>query len=503
MVRAVLAATAAAAAYVLASPPWDLALLAWAAPALLLLPAARLRGAWSALPGLVFGTGIALGITGWAVHAALAYFDLDRLAAVAFALLVWLVYGGLPYALLTAAYATISRRTAPWLRPALAAWLWVAVEILRSRAPLALPWGLLSHTQWRSLTLVQIADLVGAYGVTFVVVFVSVSAGLAVQGLVEPRMRVRRAALATLPAAALLALVLAYGVTVRAAPHDDETWGRVAVVQGNVPNAFRWQRAAFERSMAAYLRLTSSIDAAAPAIDLIVWPENAVSFYLENEPMLFGRLRALALRRDSALLVGAPRLATPVVAHNSAYLIGADGELRATYDKRLLVPLAESTLLPVAAGAAHEPRYEEGARGAPLATRALSLGILICFEVLFPDLVRDAVRDGANLLVNISNDSWMDSGDGVAARQHFAMAVLRAVETRRALVRASAGGVSGFVAPTGEVYDTVPWGESGAAVGAVALRAQLTPYAWFGDTWVLVAGAVLAAAIHRTRRGAR
>jgi apolipoprotein N-acyltransferase len=105
--------------------------------------------------------------------------------------------------------------------------------------------------------------------------------------------------------------------------------------------------------------------------------------------------------------------------------------------------------------------------------------------------VRATVRDGANLLVNISNDSWMDAGDGAAPRQHFAMAVLRAVEMRRTLVRASAGGVSGFVAPSGEVHDVVPWGESGASIAGVVLQDRLTPYARFGEAWMLLSGAAL------------
>lgn len=495
---ALLGAVAAALAYVLASPPYDVAALAWLAPALLLLPAARLRGFGAALPGLVFGLAIAVGITSWASHAVLAYFDLHRGAAGAFAVLVWLLYGGLPYALLTLAYAAGARRLTPALRPALAAWLWVAIEMLRSLPPLGLPWGLLSHTQWRSLTLIQIADLAGAYGVTFVVVLVSVSLGLALRAAHPSGGRVRAFAGRAAPAALLLVLVLGYGTVVRSTTRGDAGWKRVAVVQGNVPNAFRWNRAHAERNMGAYVRLTSQGDASpsqgglpSSTTDLIVWPENAVDFYLDQQPMLLGRLRALAERRGSALLLGAPRLAAPGAARNSAYLIDAGGELRDTYDKRLLVPFAESSLVATATAADGEPHYGGGERGRPLASDGLSLGVLICFEVLFPDLVRATVRDGANLLVNISNDSWMDAGDGAAPRQHFAMAVLRAVEMRRTLVRASAGGVSGFVAPGGEVYDVVPWGESGASTADVVLQDRLTPYARFGEAWVLLSGVAL------------
>lgn len=494
LLAAVLAALLAASAYALASPPWDLSLLAWITPPLLLLPASRLRGAWSALPGLVFGFAIAVGVTSWAWHASLAYFELDRAASLAFASVVWLLYGGLPCALLTAGYALTAPRVRAGARPLLAAWWWVAIEILRSLPPLGLPWGLLSHTQWRQTTLIQLADVFGAYGVTFLVVLVSVGVALALYDPdapatdVDARSRSRRLA----PGLAALALALAYGVASRASEDDAAHTKRVAVVQGDIPNAFRWQRTHAERVLGAYLRLSAGIVRGADvAPELIVWPENAVDFYLAEQPLLLGRLRTLARRSGAALLVGAPRLAGPGAARNSTYLIDAQGTLRDTYDKRLLVPFAESPLLPAIAHAADEPEYGAGAHAGPLASRDFALGVLICFEVLFPDLVRATVRDGANLLVNVSNDSWMDAGDGAAARQHFAMSVLRAVEMRRALVRASAGGTSGFVSARGEVHDVVPWGGSGTSVGAVALHDGLTPYARFGEAWMLLAAALL------------
>lgn len=489
LVWPVLAAIGAAATYTLASSPYDLDLLAWLAPPLLLVPASRLSGVRSALPGLVFGCAIAVGITSWAAHGVLAYFAVGRGMALALAGVVWLLYGGLPYALLTAAYASAARRVRTSARPALAAILWVAVEMLRSAPPLGLPWGLLSHTQWRRVTLIQIADVLGAYGVTFVVVFVGMSAALAVRAHDFPsspggaRARLWRAA----PAVVVLALVLAYGAASRAATTEGARETRIAVVQGDVPHAERWQRARSERALGSYLRLTSQIDATRRAPDLIVWPENAVDLYLDTQPMLLAALRGLATRSGASVLIGAPRLAAPGIARNSAYLIDDAGEVRATYDKRLLVPFAEGAVFPATAHASSEPVYTGGTGAEPLATGELSLGVLICFEVLFPDLVRATVRRGANVLLNLSNDAWMDAGDGAAPRQHFAMSVLRAVEMRRALVRVSAGGTSGFVTAHGDVHDVVPWGETGPSVGDVALHDALTPYARFGEAWVVLA----------------
>jgi apolipoprotein N-acyltransferase len=130
-------------------------------------------------------------------------------------------------------------------------------------------------------------------------------------------------------------------------------------------------------------------------------------------------------------------------------------------------------------------------------------GVVICYEVLFPHLVRELVAGGADLLVNVSNDSWLDAGDGAAPAQHFSMAVFRAIETRRFLVRAATTGVSGVVTPVGEVATSVRAGAAGTAVAPVVLRRDRTFYARWGDAWVVAAGVVLAAACARSAPRAR
>jgi apolipoprotein N-acyltransferase len=129
----------------------------------------------------------------------------------------------------------------------------------------------------------------------------------------------------------------------------------------------------------------------------------------------------------------------------------------------------------------------------------VNLGTLICYEALFPHLVRDLVRRGADLLVNISNDSWLDSGDGAAPRQHLSMVVFRAIETRRYVVRASASGVSGFITPLGELYSLVPSDRAGAAVASVVPLHGSTAYVRWGDAWILLGGLCTAAVLARRR----
>jgi apolipoprotein N-acyltransferase len=500
-------AALAAALYTLASPPRDLSLLAWLVPGLLLCPLAVLSMRRAALAGGLFGVGIGAGVTTWAVHASLRYFELDPIAATSFAVLVWVLASGIPYAFLGAAFVWLTRRTPPALHPVVAGWLWVLVEIGRSLPPFGLPWGLLSHTQWRSPWLIQIADLGGAYAVTFLIVLASTAIGAIVRDEVAG-LRSRRVAARLFPAAIAICLTLGYGVAAQRSRETASTGAggagrRVAVVQGAGADGMSWRRIAAEREVLGYLRLSSTITPAPAAGDLVVWPENAVDLYLDREPLLLARLGGLARRSGADLLVGAPRLDGAATARNAAYLIGSNGRLRGAYDKRVLVPLAESTIFGPEDAVASEPRYAGGSSSAPLSASSFELGTVICFEVLFPQLVRDAVRRGADLLVNVSNDSWLDEGAGTAPKQHFAMSVLRAVETRRYLVRASAGGRSGIVSPLGEVDATVEWGETGVAVGRVEPRTEITPYVRFGESWVLAVGAAIAigSLVHRRPEG--
>jgi len=123
------------------------------------------------------------------------------------------------------------------------------------------------------------------------------------------------------------------------------------------------------------------------------------------------------------------------------------------------------------------------------------LGVSICHEVLFPDLSARAVGAGAALLVNVSNDGWLDGGSGVASRQHFAMAAFRAVETRRYLVRAATTGVSGAIDPYGRVVASLGPGETGVVTASAAGRSALTPYVRLGDAFAFACAAAALSAL--------
>src|SRR5581483_1029225 len=218
----------------------------------------------------------------------------------------------------------------------------------------------------------------------------------------------------------------------------------------------------------------------------------------DREPLARMRLARVAARASGGLLLGAPRLAAAGEARNSAVLLDGDGAIAGVYDKRRLVPLAEVD--PFAHRRGDGPVFTAGEGPQLLSAAGARIGAVICYEALFPHLVRELVLAGADVLVNLTNESWLDAGDGAAPSQQFSMAIFRAIETRRSLARAASTGVSGFVSPAGDVLRVVPAGTAGVAVADLPIGRGLTPYVRWGETWVAAAGVLLAGAVAAGRR---
>jgi len=479
-----------------ACPPYDWSWAAWAVPGLLLVPTRNLRRMPAFAAGVLYAVVIGTLITSWAPHAALIYFDVHPLLARAFIAAVHVANPGVPCGLLVLAYTVLRRRVAPAARGLIGAWLWVASELLRVWS---LGWEILGHSQYAHLPLIQIADLGGVYAISFVMAFLSISvfewlADARIEGM-DWGVSLRRLAL---PCACVLA-TLAYGIDRgRVYAHvTDNPAHNVAVVQGDIPNAYRWKRAFFARTIATYAQLTSRVQDSA---DLIVWPENAVSFYVDQDALLRGQLAEVAAFAPAGLLLGAPRREDGERVHNSVYLLDREGRIGGIYDKQKLVPFAEYNPLRALFRAATDGDvYIAGADAAPLHTVIANIGTMICYEVLFPGLVRDLVRGGAELLVNVSNDSWMDTGDGAAQRQHLSMAVFRAIETRRFLVRAASSGLSAFISPDGAIVSVLPNHTASTAMAPVVARREQTLYVRWGDSVWLIFGLCLLADLVRRR----
>jgi apolipoprotein N-acyltransferase len=482
--------------YALALPPFGLSLLAWGTLVPLLL-CTRGRSARAAFaPGAVAGFAMAWAVGWWLPQAVARYFAAGMIPAV----LVSAVYSvafATTFGLFAAGTVVIRQWPHATLGRLAQAALWVALELVRARVFDA-PWELLGYTQAPHTALIQLATLTGTYGISFLVALgnVAIADGLVALLAGQPR----RVALTPLRLpAALVALVWAGGMAVTPTqPSATDAKARpVAVVQANMPPAFHWTREFAERQLFAHLHTSEAL--AEPA--LVVWPEDALSLYLESDPFLAAQIADLAERHHADVLFGAPRYENGHI-FNSARLITSHGTDGGHYDKQHLVRFAEQGLVadaPTSDPSESPSDFTPGSAPGVLGG-FVPLGISICHELLYPEVISASVAAGAELLVNIANDGWLDGGYGVASRQHFGMGVLRAVETRRYLVRAATTGVSGVIDPYGRILGTLAPGTVGTLTAPVVGQQVITPYVRLGDVFAFGCAIAAIGALLASRR---
>ncbi len=465
--------------------------------------------------GIIFGIAHFLSLLYWLVPTMVIYGHLPAYLSIAILFLFAAILSLLFVAPLTCGFALAGRT--PTRALLLFPVFWVAADFLRSFLFTGFPWELLGYSQYRRLHLIQLSDIFGVYGLSGLVALTNAAlllGCLAVTGKPWCGKPVRgRFAFAGIAAAiALIALTWIYG-EVRIAQIDriasDAPKARVAVIQGNIEQSQKWEPAFQKATIEKYLRLSLSARPDRP--DLIVWPESAAPFYfLAEVPPTRMVMQGIA-EAAAHFLIGAPAFEVrgqTADYYNSAYLVGPRAEVLGRYDKAHLVPYGEYTpfkeFLPFLGKIVeHVGDFKAGEKGNTLEWTGRKLGIQICYEIIFPELARAQVRNGAVLLIAITNDAWY--GKTAGPYQHFSLAVLRAVENRRVLARSANTGISGFVDPVGRLLDLTPLMETAAVVRELPLLGTLTPYTRWGDVFavaclVISAAAVIWAPIERRRR---
>ena len=364
--------------------------------------------------------------------------------------------------------------------------LWVAGELIRSHALTGFPWALLGYSQFRTLPLIQISDLTGVYGVSFLIAFANVVFYRAWVWLREKDAPYPARGLSAL--LVLLAATLGYGLNALNKP-EKGFLQRVLLVQGNIPQDVKWNAAFRESTMATYERLTRKGWQSGDT--LVVWPESALPFYLQGEPAYAARVASLAADLHSYLLTGSPAFEQDGQSRrylNSAFLISPTGAVLGRSDKLHLVPFGEyvplAGLIPfvnkLVAGIGD---FSPGRSATPLPTAQGKIGVLVCFEGIFPEVARAYVRAGAGLLVNITNDAWF--GNSSAPYQHLCMTVFRAVENRVPLVRAANTGISSVIDGKGHIHGMTPLFEEATLSAEVRRGEGGSFYSRHGDLFAL------------------
>jgi apolipoprotein N-acyltransferase len=485
-------------------PRFDLGLLAW----IVLIPlhlaldqCSRQRAFWIGwMSGLIGFTGI----MAWVVTAMTTYGKVPE--PISYAILLLLTtYLGLYVGLYSLAVVWL-RELIPRYGIFFAPCFWVALELFRTHLLSGLPWCLLGYSQYRELDLIQVADHTGVYGISFLIVLVNVAFAELFLWIMPFFRGFHPVKLPwELLTTAAVCMLLSWFYSSAALSDRDlkntKTSITVGVVQPNIDQAVKWDAAFRDETMRRFDRLTAQLGT---STDLVVWPEAATPFIFEREKEYQLQLIAWAERAQAPILLGSPALRfypdrRPYLL-NSAYLLGRDGTVLGRYDKHHLVPFGEyiplkSSFLffldklvegigdfeagPGQTTLSFSPKSWSTERSA--GSRPVKFGVAICYEVIFPDLVRRFAANGAEFLVTITNDGWF--GPSSAPAQHFAMVVFRSVENHLAFVRAANTGISGFIDPFGQIIEATPLFVEQASYTTIPTRQARTFYSYYGDVF--------------------
>jgi len=350
-------------------------------------------------------------------------------------------------------------RLGPALRVLGAAVLWCGVEWGRGLGQFGFTWGWLGYSQSPALAMLPVARVAGTLGLSFLIVLVNAVAAEAVAGLRRgesaPGWGTR--VVAVVGVAALCVLGARSWADGRGGPSGPRV--RVAIAQGSAHGELRAEDVNVpltaeesKRALDIYVALT--LEAAGDRPVLVVWPESVLPGIPYEEPQVAERVGDAARKLGAWLVAGGPYRDERGRPRNSAYLFSATGTLRDRYDKVQLVPFGEyvpgRTWLPFLDR--YNVRDEDFAPGTMhrvMQAETTALGPMICFESIFPSISWQLVERGAQVLVIITNDAWF--GRTAAAEQHRQIAVLRAVESNRWVIRGASTGISSIIAPNGRV----------------------------------------------------
>lgn len=476
-------------------PKAGLAWMAWFALVPLLMSVSRLAPGKAFRMGLVAGFAHYLTLIYWVSYTMQHYGHLPFYISIP-VLVLFCLY----LALFPAAFAWLLVRFA---RGPVACMIaipvfWISLEFVRSFFLSGFPWEMLGHSQYLNTNLIQIADIIGVYGISFLIalangavfmVYLSVKGGMWLGKPVSKQ-------LAAVSAAVFLAAFCAvwgYGKfrvesvdrTIAGAPSMN-----ITVVQGNIDQLIKWKKEFQMSTTQKYIDM--SLSANRP--DLVVWPETATPFYYGYDIRMTKLVENGIRRAGTHFVVGSPSFEDKAEQRdyfNSAYLIGPDGSRRGKYDKVHLVPFGEyvplKRFLPfVGKIVEHVGDFKSGEAGRTLQMEEYKLGAQVCYEIIFPELCREMAKNGANLLVNITNDAWY--GITSAPYQHFSMTIFRAVENKRSLVRSANTGISGFVDPAGRIIAQTGIFQDAVLSSPVPVmpETEMTLYTKYGDWFAAV-----------------
>jgi len=384
---------------------------------------------------------------------------------------------------------------------------WTAVEFARNYFPCnGFPWGNITNTQYDYATIIQVVDITGIYGLTFLMIMVNWFVALLIFEIGEKKKTgiFVKGGLVSL----LLVFVVVYGVyRINFIDNQQKAWPsiRAGLLQGNIAQEDKWQKGEEERNLEPYIKYTRALSLS--DVDLIVWPEATYPWLIplgeERLPPNTLGLDGVYEKNDPFILFGALSVAREAGERelfNSLILADKNGSIMGRYHKVHLVPFGEyvpfrKALFFAKKLVAPVGNFSAGEKIAPLFTDNYQIGGLVCYEDVFPEIARAEVSKGANLLAVVTNDSWY--GRSSAAFQHLAISIFRTVENRRWMIKAANSGISAVVDAAGRMISGTGILEQGFIVSNVKLGGGFSIYTKIGDlfAWICAGISVLLVAM--------
>jgi apolipoprotein N-acyltransferase len=472
---------------VLCFPKPDLFLMAWVALVPFLLSLYNKGPKQAFKTGLFFGIPYFFGTLYWIYHSINHYGGISLPASISIVILLCLylsLYPGL-FAVLFSITIRKTRLPALLIAPV----FWVVLEFLRTYVFTGFPWSSIGYSQYQFLAVIQIADITGIYGVSFLVV--AVNGALADLFLLKQRTRdiplfpLSYTLIGFVVLVALAGTTIIYG-QMKLREQRDGKQIRASIIQGNIEQDRKWEPEYQNAVIATYKDL--SLKAAGFSPSIVVWPETAVPFFFMADKTYSRDLIEFQRQLNSHLLFGTILVkGTQGNRHllaNSAVVLNESGKVTYTYDKIHLVPFGEYVPLQkllffinkLVVGIGD---YVHGNNYLRADTPSGSFAPLICYEIIFPGLVRKFYSNGGDYMVNITNDAWFGKTSG--PYQHFSMAVFRAVENRKPVIRAANTGISGFIDSNGKIISLTDLFQKAILTEDIKTDSTVSFYAKYGD----------------------
>jgi apolipoprotein N-acyltransferase len=473
---------------ILSFPNFDLEILAWFAlvPLLVAIEGKELYQAFKL--GVFTGFVSFLGILYWIIVAVHTYGNVPLILS-GLILLLLIAYLSLfigAFTFLTRLIQIRSGIQTIFFAPI----LWVALEYLRSFFLTGFPWAYLGHTQYLNLPFIQMSDITGVYGLSFTILLVNATFFSVFRQWPKKHFPYKEVILTLV----VLLGFLIYGY-VKMRHVDQEIIQhpplKVALVQGNIDQSIKWDESFQLETLKIYQRL--SMKAAEDKPDLMIWPETATPFFFQEAKEYQPIILEIPEKTNSYLLFGTPFYKIEhgkINYYNSAFLVSPTKELIGRYDKIHLVPFGEYIPLKkilffiessIGEGIGN---FKSGKEIINLSLPRGKFGVLICFEIIFPDLCRRFVEKGGDFLVTITNDAWF--GRTSAPCQHLSIAAFRAVENRVFIARAANTGISAFIDPKGKIVKQGDIFTEEAMNGTIHPMKEKTFYTLYGDVFAWI-----------------